>query len=231
MSGPHVFSFSEDGKVVCPETSSAEACPGDRPNAASSTPATSTFFRVPTSVKASTRVDKPWKNVAITEQDDEEFAAMEAEAEMRAWADAKAKLVGLVHTWPPPLRPAPCAECAALLEPRQREVLGTGAGVGMKVSARAGTPESSVPALSYGSSGESESESDVFRVVPGRRVVRRSKELPLEKRVGFGRVERKASAPRSYVLAHAEEHEGARWSGFGAPESEVDDGEVSWSFL
>jgi hypothetical protein len=223
MSGPHVFSFAKDGTVVRPETSREEPYAGYRASEASSSgrhvygagsplskPSPSSSFPRPPVSRASERMDKPWKNVAITEQDDAEFAAMEAEAEVRAQAEAKGKLMGLVYTWPPKPQPAACAECEALAEPRRREVVGTGMGTGT------GTQASAVPALSYGSSEESESESEVFRVVPGRRFVGRRKEAPLEKSVGFGRVQRKAPAP--LTLAGMEEGESeSGWTRCGVP--------------
>ena len=211
MSGPHVFSFAKDGTVVRPETYRAEPYPGYRASASSSSrhdfsagagagaalPGPSRSLSLPriSVSKASERMDKPWKNVAITEQDDAEFAAMEAEAEIRAQAEAKGKLMGLVYTWPPKPQPAACAECEVLSRPRPREVVGTGSGTLGWVNAGTGTQASAVPALSYGSSADSESESEVFKVVPGRRVVGRRKEVPLEKSVGFGRVSRKAPVP------------------------------------
>ena len=228
MSGPHVFSFAKDGTVVRPETYRAEPYPGYRVSASSSSrhdfgagvalprPSRSLSLpRIPVS-KASERMDKPWKNVAITEQDDAEFAAMEAEAEIRARAEAKGKLMGLVYTWPPKPQPAACAEYEVLSGPRPKEVVGTGSGTGAVawVSAGTGTQASAVPALSYGSSADSESESEVFKVVPGRRVVGRRKEVPLEKSVGFGRVPRKAPAPLGLggmQKGEGETHRGASW--------------------
>ncbi|KAF8548641.1 hypothetical protein OG21DRAFT_1516098 [Imleria badia] len=239
MSGSHVFSFAKDGTVVRPETYREEPYPGYRASAASSSgrgvngagaasysPFVIRSARTRVS-KASRRMDKPWKNVAITEQDDAEFAAMQAEAQVRAQAEAKSKMVGLVYTWPPKPQPAPCAECELLLGPQRREAVGTaanssvGAGKGPRVRAGTSTKDSVVPALSYGSSGESESESEVFKVVPGRRAVGRRQEVPLEKGVGFRRAERKAPAP--LVLAGAEEGEGENgWTRFGASHGEVE---------
>ena len=225
MSGPHVFSFAKDGTVVRPEPYRAEPYPGYRASATSPSgrhvygagaalsgpSASSSFPRTPVS-KASERMDKPWKNVAITEQDDAEFAAMEAEAEVRAQAEAKSKLMGLVYTWPPKPQPSACAECEVLAGPR-REVVRAGPETGTVAPVGAGTQASAVPALSYGSSGESESELEVFRVVPGRRVVGRRKEIPLEKSVGFERVQRKAPAP--LALAGMEGESG--WTRCGVP--------------
>ncbi|KAF8137261.1 hypothetical protein EV363DRAFT_655665 [Boletus edulis] len=201
MSGPHVFSYAKDGRVVRPETHQVEPYPGY--NAASSggrgaalalsnpSPSTSTSRPRANVSKPSARIQKPWKNVAITEQDDGDFVAMQGEAMVRAWAEARGKLVGLVYTWPPKPQAAACAECEVLAGSRRREVVGTRVGpgtvVGPQVQLSAGTDtwESVVPALSYGSSGESEPESEAFKA--GRSVVGR-REDPMEKYVGFRRV-------------------------------------------
>lgn len=237
MSGPHVFSFARDGKVVRPETYRAEPYPGYRASAASSSgrnishvgastgsalsgPLPSLSFSRAHVSKASGRMDKPWKNVAITEQDDVEFAAMVAEAEVRAKAVAKSRLVGLVYTWPPKPQPPACTECEVLTRYRWGEVARTGPEAQAQVT---GTQESAVPALSYGSSGESESESEseVFRVVPGRRGTGQRKEVPLEMSVGFGRATQKALAP-AQLIARVEEGESERgWTRFGAREAKV----------
>ena len=67
------FSFAEDGTVVRPETNATEPYPGyhaDRTRRQEY--ADSLYFqRFPKSDK------KPWKNVAITEQDDAAFEAFE----------------------------------------------------------------------------------------------------------------------------------------------------------
>ena len=242
MSGPHVFSFAKDGKVARPESYRAEPYPGYRASAAPSSgrnvshagastggalagPLPSLSFSRAHVSKASGRMDKPWKNVAITEQDDAEFAAMVAEAEVRAKVEAKSRLMGLVYTWPPKPQPPACTECEVLTRYRWGEVTRTGSGVRAQVSAATGTgtgtQESAVPALSYGSSGESESESEVFRVVPGRRGAGQRKEVPLEKSVGFGRAPRKAQVP-AQLVAGVEEGEGERgWTRFRAREAKV----------
>ncbi|KAI9459747.1 hypothetical protein HD554DRAFT_2176806 [Boletus coccyginus] len=245
MSGPHVFSFARDGKVMRPETYRAEPYPGYRASAASSSgrnishagastgsalsgPLPSLSFSRAHVSKASGRMDKPWKNVAITEQDDVDFAAMVAEAEVRAKAEAKSRLMGLVYTWPPKPQPPACTECEVLARYRWGEVARTGPEVRAQVT---GTQESAVPALSYGSSGESESESEVFRVVPGRRGAGQRKEVPLEMSVGFGRAPRKAPAP-AQLIAGVEEGEGERgWTRFGAREAKVGGDGVSNPFM
>lgn len=206
MSGPHVFSFAKDGTVMHPETvrTDPEPCAGYRGSAAS---------------KSSGRgMDKPWRNVAITEQDDAEFAAMEAEAKMQTRADAKGRLMGLVYTWPPGPQPAACEECVGLAEPRRKVGARSGSGTG------GDKEENPVPALSYGSSGESEAESEVFRVVPGRRNGMHRQEVPLEKSVGCGSSLRKAPGPLSFVEMDKGEDENA-WTCFGmAREARKEDG-------
>lgn len=213
MAGPHVFSFAKDGTVVRPETYRAEPYLGYQARAASSSgrnvcatlsSASSSTPSSPSS-KAPGRLDKDWKNVAITEQDDAEFAAREAEAKVRVRAEAKSKLMGLVYTWPPKPLPAPCVGCEVLAVPRRRVEVEAEAVTPLSVGT--GTRESAVPALSYGSSKESESESEVFRVVPGREDVVRRKEVPLEKSVGFGKLDRKAPL-RPVLLAGMGEGEG-----------------------
>ncbi|KAG6377593.1 hypothetical protein JVT61DRAFT_15411 [Boletus reticuloceps] len=200
MSGPHVFSYAKDGRVVRPETHQVEPYPGYNAASSNPSPSTSTSWPRADPSKPSARIQKPWKNVAITEQDDADFVAMQAEAKVRARAEARAKLVGLVYTWPPKPQAAACAECEVLAVGTR---VGPGTVVGPQVQLSAGTDtqESVVPALSYGSSGESESESEVFKV--GRSVVGR-REDQIEKYVGFGRV--KTSAP--LVLEGVEEGEG-----------------------
>ena len=232
MSGPHVFSCAKDQTVVHAETYSEKSYPRYRRSATSSSGrgdngagavSYSPFVIRSTPIrdsKASVKTDKPWKNIAITEQDDAEFEVVQAEAEVRALAEAKSRLVGLVSTWPPKLKPASCAECEVLLGPQRRVIVETTMGprVGAEaMSAGTNMQDNVVPALSYGSSGESESESEVFKVVPGRRAV--GQEVSTEKSVGFGGVERKAPAA---ALTGAEEGEGEnRWARFGAPLEEV----------
>lgn len=181
-------------------------------------------IRRPTTIAESSL---PWKNVAISEQDDAEFAAMQEEAEIRAEVEAKSKLVGFARPWPSESWAAPCQECEVLVmaEPRRKEVFGaerpsegmvagkykwTGVGAAIETDARA----SPVPALSYGSSGESESESEIFTVVPGRRAVGHGKEGLTEKSVGFRRAERKPPPPS-----------------VSRESAKADDDSVSWSFL
>lgn len=206
MSGPHVFSFAKDGTVVCPKTYHTEPYPGCRASAgaasssgrriydgalyspshshsSSSSSSSSWSFPSTPNSKISGRANKEWKNIAISEQDDAEFVAREAEAEVRARAEAKGKLVGLVYTWPPKLLPGPCAGCEVLAVPRRRaEVEG---GEGARLSVDTGIQETSVPASSYGSSRQSASESKVF-LVPKRRAVAHREEVLLEKSVEFG---------------------------------------------
>ncbi|KAG8216699.1 hypothetical protein J3R82DRAFT_6906 [Butyriboletus roseoflavus] len=97
ISKPVQFSFTKDGTVARLETYHMEPYPGYRASATSSSPSSSPSPSFPSSpiCKASGIVNKDWKNVAISEQDDAEFAAMEARAEIRAQAEAKRKLVGL----------------------------------------------------------------------------------------------------------------------------------------
>lgn len=155
-------------------------------------------------------MNKDWKNVAISEQDDAEFAAIEAEAEIRVQAEAKGKLMGLVHTWPPK-PPVACAACEVFAVSRRRA--GVGAQLSVGTDTGMGTQECAVPALSSGSSGESmsESESEVFRTVPGSRDVSRRQEVPLEGNLGIGKV------PRLGKVTGTEEGGGeSAWTLFGA---------------
>ncbi|KAH0831340.1 hypothetical protein J3R83DRAFT_13991 [Lanmaoa asiatica] len=110
MSGPHVFSFVKDGTVVRPERYSLEPYPG--------------YYaygpRRPESVNASyfqgfsPQDEKQWKNVAITEQDDAEIAAIEEREGENAGGEQRRGPYGqarcsmpdddepeLVYTWPP----------------------------------------------------------------------------------------------------------------------------------
>lgn len=117
-SGPHVFSFAENGTVVRPEMYASEPYPGYRRAGRLHSESVPTSYFQGFSRWGE---EKPWKNVAITEQDDAEFEAM------RARACARANAVGewerrvryyeyvkaqratpdreepeLVYTWPPP---------------------------------------------------------------------------------------------------------------------------------
>ena len=109
MSGPHVFSFAEDGTIVRPKTYAHEPYPGyhaDRPRRLDSVDATH--------LQGSAKRDpKPWKNVAITEQDDAEFAAFQERMRTGALGErqrhppyghaqgATPEGQELVYTWPP----------------------------------------------------------------------------------------------------------------------------------
>lgn len=193
MSGPHVFAFAKDGTIVRADVPSGiESRPPSRP-------------------KLERSVDKPWKNVAITEQDE----AMEARAEMRSRAEEKARLVGLVYAWPPAPRGAACTECEVSRRSQQRAHLGMRASVstsmGMRGKDEGGKEESVVPALSYGSSGESESEGEVYRAVSRKRNGEGRQEVSMEKRVGYGRPWRKAPGRHLYVATEGE----SAWTDFG----------------
>jgi hypothetical protein len=143
MPGPHVFSFTKDGKVAQPKTFQPDPYPGyfaDQPLCVAKRlmigqpgyPSTSygtTAQRVNAAatrsyadaVKASRSnglcdVQKPWKNVAITEQDDAEFEAITAasfekqekeqpQLKFQHGLERKKKAVEakLVYSWPPAL--------------------------------------------------------------------------------------------------------------------------------
>ena len=110
MSGPNVFSFAQDGTVVRPETYAPEPYPGyhaDRHRAQRLESANASHFH-----GFVTKDPKPWKNVAITEQDDAEFAAFQARMRTGAgeWRPhppyghaqrAMPEEPELVYTWPP----------------------------------------------------------------------------------------------------------------------------------
>ncbi|KAI9567624.1 hypothetical protein HD554DRAFT_2039354 [Boletus coccyginus] len=73
MSGPHVFSFAEDGTVVRPKTYALEPYPGYHADCLRRLDSVDA-----THLQGCSKGDpKPWKNVAITEQDDAEFAAFQ----------------------------------------------------------------------------------------------------------------------------------------------------------
>lgn len=188
MSGPLVFSFAKDGTVLHPKTYRSEPYPGYRASAALSSGCSAHHtgpLRKP-GPRATVIRDKPWKKVAITEQDDAECAEMETKAELQAQLEARGKLMGLVHTWPP--KPsAACAKCAMLGESRRMESV---ARPSARTSTFTGAAESTVPELSCGSSGETESESEATQVATPCR-----KETTGEKGVGFGRLRRKAPPP------------------------------------
>ena len=110
-SGPHVFSFAKDGTVVRPERYSREPYPGyhaDGLRARHLESVNASHFQ-----GFSTRDPKPWKNVAITEQDDAEFAAFQERMRTGAVGEwrphppygraqrAMPEEPELVYTWPP----------------------------------------------------------------------------------------------------------------------------------
>lgn len=188
VAGPHAFSFAKDGTIVRLEPGRMASWAGHQPPV------------VPCSGRG---FDKAWKNVAITEQDDAEFAAIQVAEEMRKRAEAKAKLVGRVYNWPPKRQPAPCEECAVLAG--ARPTIGRGLGMGgmgrgMGRSRSRGAEESVVPGLSW-SSGESELESEVSQVV---RQVRQREDLrkpaPLPSLIGTDDGESESRWARSEVV-------------------------------
>ncbi|KAF8125315.1 hypothetical protein EV363DRAFT_1419259 [Boletus edulis] len=73
-SGPHVFALAGQGTVVRPESDAIEPCPGyDASHARHVVESISApYYQV-----FSGGDPKPWKNVAITEQDDAEFVAFQ----------------------------------------------------------------------------------------------------------------------------------------------------------
>ncbi|KAN0094447.1 hypothetical protein V8E55_002734 [Tylopilus felleus] len=106
-SGPHVFSFAQDGTVVRPQSYASEPYPGYHADRARRLePAPTSHFQ-----GFQRRDPKPWKNVAITEQDDAEWEEMRERARVGAVGEyspyyrsaqpSMPEQPELVYTWPP----------------------------------------------------------------------------------------------------------------------------------
>ncbi|KIJ63479.1 hypothetical protein HYDPIDRAFT_112894, partial [Hydnomerulius pinastri MD-312] len=225
MSGPHVFSFANDGTVVPPKTSRPSPYPSffarqplrstnrDQYDLVSASGATASKSVAPSAtrsyaeaVKASLSnnfcdVQKPWKNVAITEHDDAEFEAIMAaeeqkkeelqqELEEENEKEKKAKQAKLVYAWPPAM-----SSYFEVLEPAEEVDGGS-------------VDENSAPELSYSVSASQESENEESAVIPSPK--NRVDRVPfhilhekpvlfedeaLERVVGFERLRRKAPPP------------------------------------
>ncbi|KAF8836018.1 hypothetical protein BDN67DRAFT_1015026 [Paxillus ammoniavirescens] len=221
MPGPHVFSFTKDGKVARPKTFRPDPYPGyfaDQPLCVAkrlmigqpSHPSTS-YGTTPQRVDATAtrsyadavnashsnglcNVQKPWKNVAITEQDDAEFEAITAasferqqkelqQLKVQHGLERKKRAVEakLVCSWPP-----------ALSAIEEYDTSGD---------------ENEMPELSYSGSPDTSQASEAeesltiptpekrgdrfpFRVLHEKTIP--CEEEPLERVVGFERLRRKA---------------------------------------
>ncbi|KAH7885178.1 hypothetical protein F5I97DRAFT_1342417 [Phlebopus sp. FC_14] len=108
MAGPHVFSFSRSGTIVRPKATRPTVYPS---SASALGPAPVGVRSYADAVKAAqfhsfSATEKPWKNVAITEQDDAEFEALTAIALQEQQAEMGEKEDGnSVYSWPPDLSP------------------------------------------------------------------------------------------------------------------------------
>ena len=111
MSGPNVFSFAPNGTVVRPREYGPEPYPGYHADRIRRLQSESDPVNASLSQGFVSRDPKPWKNVAITEQDDAEFEAfqMKMRTGPSEWQPARPYVNGrttmynepeLGHTWP-----------------------------------------------------------------------------------------------------------------------------------
>ncbi|KAG6380392.1 hypothetical protein JVT61DRAFT_8510 [Boletus reticuloceps] len=111
MSGPNVFSFNEHGTVVRPETYTLEPYPGYHANRPRPVDQHVESVSATYSQGFARKDPKPWKNVAITEQDDAEFEEFQERMRLGALGEHRGRLPYVheqfpvygeeTYTWPP----------------------------------------------------------------------------------------------------------------------------------
>ena len=97
MSGPNVFSFAPDNTVVRPETYALEPYPGYHADGARRQNFADSLYleRFPKGDP------KPWKNVAISEQDDAEYKAFKERMRIGALGEGRPHAVLYAHAQGP----------------------------------------------------------------------------------------------------------------------------------